>query len=96
MATGEEKSKTTVQGSGSVVKGKCEPECYLHPGSATLLFLTASENKVIEQEHNFLAGLLEAQKQAQKNLDDINYEAITQAGCRQESLRVKSPMHMRH
>ncbi|WP_227008790.1 MULTISPECIES: hypothetical protein [Enterobacter cloacae complex] len=80
MATGEEKSKTTVQGSGSVVKGKCEPECYLHPGSATLLFLTASENKVIEQEHNFLAGLLEAQKQAQKNLDDINYEAITQAG----------------
>lgn len=80
MATGEEKSKTSVQGTGTVVKGKYGPECYFHPGSATLLFLKASETKIIEQEHNFLAGLLEAQKQAQKNLDDINFEAITQAG----------------
>ncbi|WP_238379242.1 hypothetical protein [Pseudenterobacter timonensis] len=79
MATGEEKSKTSVQGAGTVVKGKYGPECYFHPGSATLLFLEASEAKIIEQEHDFLAGLLEAQKQAQQNLDDINFEAITQA-----------------
>lgn len=80
MATGEEKSKTSVQGTGTVVKGKYGPECYFHPGSATLLFLEASETKIIEQEHDFLSGLLETQKQAQKNLDDINFEAITQAG----------------
>lgn len=42
MATGEEKSKTSVQGTGTVVKGKYGPECYFHPGSATLLFLEAS------------------------------------------------------
>nr|WP_085858392.1 hypothetical protein [Klebsiella pneumoniae] len=80
MATGEEKSKTSVQGTGTVVKGKYGPECYFHPGSATLLFLEASDTKIIEQEHDFLSGLLETQKQAQKNLDDINFEAITQAG----------------
>ncbi|XPJ72215.1 hypothetical protein ACDJ24_04400 (plasmid) [Klebsiella pneumoniae] len=43
-----------------------------------MLFLEASDTKIIEQEHDFLSGLLE--KTAQKNLDDINFEAITQAG----------------
>ena len=91
MATGEEKSKTSVQGTGTVVKGKYGPECYFHPGSATLLFLEASDTKIIEQEHDFLSGLLETQKQAQKNLDDINFEAsLRQAEYQQENLKVKS------
>ncbi|HDS4611409.1 TPA: hypothetical protein RRT58_000210 [Klebsiella pneumoniae] len=91
MATGEEKSKTSVQGTGTVVKGKYGPECYFHPGSATLLFLEASDTKIIEQEHDFLSGLLETQKQAQKILMIlILKQSLRQAECQQENLKVKS------
>ena len=55
MATGEEKSKTSVQGTGTVVKGKYGPECYFHPGSATLLFLEASDTKIIEHGESHIS-----------------------------------------
>lgn len=80
MANGQEQSKTAPQGEVTVVNGRYPPECYLHPGSATLLFTKPAETKAIEQEHYFLAGLMEAQKQAQIDLDNVNYEALTQAG----------------
>ncbi|STR61627.1 Uncharacterised protein [Klebsiella pneumoniae] len=81
MATGEEKSKNIGTRDGNGCKRKIwAPNVIFTPGSATLLFLEASDTKIIEQEHDFLSGLLETQKQAQKNLDDINFEAITQAG----------------
>lgn len=80
MASGQDKGKTTALGAESIVKGKYSPECYLHPGSATLLFTEPAETKILEQEHEFLSGLLEAQMMAQTQLDDINFEAIAQAG----------------
>lgn len=79
MATGEEKTKTSAQGSGKVVKGKYEPEIYLHPGSATVLCVDAIAEKTIKEEHYFLSGLLEKQLKAQKDLDEANYAAILQA-----------------
>lgn len=79
MATGEEKTKTSAQGSGKVVKGKYEPEIYLHPGSATVLCVDAIAEKTIKEEHYFLSGLLEKQLQAKKDLDEANYAAILQA-----------------
>lgn len=79
MATGEEKTKTSAQGSGKVVKGKYDPELYLHPGSATILCVDAGAEKTIKEEHYFLSGLLEKQLQAQKDLDEANYAAIQQA-----------------
>lgn len=79
MATGEEKTKTSAQGSGKVVKGKYEPEIYLHPGSATVLCVDAIAEKTINEEHYFLSGLLEKQLKAQKDLDEANYAAILQA-----------------
>ena len=79
MATGEEKTKTSAQGSGKVVKGKYEPEIYLHPGSATVLCVDATAEKTIKEEHYFLSGLLEKQLKAQKDLDEANYAAILQA-----------------
>ncbi len=66
MATGEEKSKTSVQGTGTVVKENMAQNV-IFTRSATLLFLAASDTKIIEQEHDFLSGLLETQKQAQKS-----------------------------
>jgi arginine deiminase len=54
------------------------------PGSATLLFLEASDTKIIEQEHDFLSGLLETQKQAQKILMIlILKQSLRQAECQQ-------------
>ena len=79
MATGEEKTKTSAQGSGKVVKGKYDPEIYLHPGSATVLCVDATAEKTIKEEHYFLSGLLEKQLKAQKDLDEANYAAILQA-----------------
>ena len=79
MATGEEKTKTSAQGSGKVVKGKYEPEIYLHPSSATVLCVDAIAEKTIKEEHYFLSGLLEKQLKAQKDLDEANYAAILQA-----------------
>lgn len=79
MATGEEQTKTSAQGSGKVVKGKYDPELYLHPGSATILCVDAGAEKEIQEEHYFLSGLLEKQLQAQKDLDEANYAAILQA-----------------
>ncbi|QPG07482.1 hypothetical protein IUJ34_22475 [Klebsiella pneumoniae subsp. pneumoniae] len=59
--------------------------------SATLLFLEASDTKIIEQEHDFLSGLLETQKQAQKILMIlILKQSLRQAECQQENLKVKS------
>lgn len=84
MASGEQESKTAQESKGTVVKGKYAPEVYFHPGSATLLCVDASGSKVLEQEHDLMAGLLEKLKQAQKNLDDINFEAISQAGRQPE------------
>ncbi len=80
MANGEQESKTALQSKGTVVNGKYEPEIYFHPGSATLLCVDKSGNKILVQEHDLLAGLLENLKRAQKNLDDVNFEAINQAG----------------
>lgn len=48
--------------------------------SATLLFLEASDTKIIEQEHDFLSGLLETQKQAQKILMILILKQSLQAG----------------
>ncbi|MFB0713857.1 hypothetical protein ACEU59_22260 [Buttiauxella noackiae] len=80
MASGEQESKTAQESKGTVVKGKYAPEIYFHPGSATLLCTDASGSKILEQEHYLMAGLLENFKRAQKNLDDVNFEAINQAG----------------
>ena len=91
MATGEEKSKTSVQGTGTVVKGKYGPECYFHPGSATLLFLEASDTKIIEQEHDFCLACLKLRNRRKKILMIlILKQSLRQAECQQENLKVKS------
>ncbi|GDX04434.1 hypothetical protein [Buttiauxella sp. A111] len=84
MASGEQESKTAQEIKSTEVKGKHAPEVYFHPGSATLLCVDASGSKVLEQEHDLMASLLEKLKQAQKTLDDVNFEALSQAGRQPE------------
>jgi hypothetical protein len=80
MATGTQKSKLDNESKGTVVEGEHRPQAYFHPGSATLLFVEAKDNKVIQQECSKLAALLEEQKKHQLLVDDINYEILTQVG----------------
>lgn len=82
MAKGTQQSNLDHVSKGIVVHGDHEPQIYFHPGSATLLFVEAQDNRIITQEHAKISALLETQKQAQNSLDELNFEMLTQAGTK--------------
>lgn len=91
MATGEEKSKTSVQGTGTVVKGKYGPECYFHPGSATLFFWRLQILKLSNRSMIFCLACLKLRNRRKKILMIlILKQSLRQAECQQENLKVKS------
>lgn len=79
MATGEEKSKTSVQGTGTVVKENMAQNVIFTRVAQHCFFWRLQILKLSNRSMIFCLACLKLRNR-RKNLDDINFEAITQAG----------------
>jgi len=82
MTKGTQQSRLDSVSKNTVVNGEHDPQVYFHPGSATLLWVDAKDNRLFIQEQLKMTALLEKQKKAQTALDELNFEMLTQAGKR--------------
>ena len=82
MTKGTQQSRLDNVSKNTVVNGEHDPQVYFHPGSATLLWVDAKDNRLFIQEQLKMTALLEKQKKAQTALDKLNFEMLTQAGKR--------------
>jgi len=82
MTKGTQQSSLDNVSKNTVVNGEHDPQVYFHPGSATLLWVDAKDNRLFIREQLKMTALLEKQKKAQTALDKLNFEMLTQAGKR--------------